>query len=262
MGEGGGTAAEELLERLVEQFASPYDFLRELVQNAMDAGSDRVDVELHVHRDGDDDEVVFEIAVADAGSGMDQQCIDAELTRLFASSKRLDRTMAGGFGVGFVSIFAWAPACVLVQTGCRGEAWEIEFDAQRRFTRRKLVDPIEGTTVRSFKAGRASEADAIAEQVRASLWRWCRFCRVDLGFTYAGKHERIHEEPPPDDEALAISHRAADTYVRVEFGEPAKVVLRRHGLVLAEGTPAVHLPAELRASWPHLQVWADSPALS
>ena len=32
-----------LLARLVAQFESPYDFVREVVQNAMDAGSDRVE---------------------------------------------------------------------------------------------------------------------------------------------------------------------------------------------------------------------------
>ncbi|MFY0536583.1 ATP-binding protein [Nannocystis pusilla] len=118
-----GVAA--LLDRLVAQFEGPYDFLRELVQNALDAGSDRAEVALDVHpgESADPDEVVFELRVADAGAGMDEAIIDGGLTRLFASTKADDRTMAGGFGIGFVSVFAWQPDAVVVQTGRAGEAW-------------------------------------------------------------------------------------------------------------------------------------------
>ena len=106
---------DALLERLVAQFESPYDFLRELVQNAMDAGSDRVEIKLESHPlRAEVDSVVFELTVIDAGAGMDEAIIDQELTRLFASSKSGDRTMAGGFGIGFVSVFAWEPEAVLV----------------------------------------------------------------------------------------------------------------------------------------------------
>ena len=109
-----------LLARLVAQFESPYDFVREIVQNAMDAGSDRVEFVLEMHAESganEPDAVVFELSMADTGRGMDETIIDEELTRLFASSKTGDRTMAGGFGVGFVSVFAWNPDAVLLQTG-------------------------------------------------------------------------------------------------------------------------------------------------
>ena len=42
------SAVAALLDRLVAQFEGPYDFLRELVQNALDAGSDRAEVALDV----------------------------------------------------------------------------------------------------------------------------------------------------------------------------------------------------------------------
>jgi DNA topoisomerase VI subunit B len=91
---------DALLERLVAQFAGPYDFLRELVQNALDAGSDRAEVVLETHTEvgGEADEVVYELRVSDAGRGMDEAVIDGGLTRLFASTKADDRTMAGGYG--------------------------------------------------------------------------------------------------------------------------------------------------------------------
>ena len=86
---------EALLDRLVAQFEGPYDFLRELVQNSLDAGSDRAEVALEVHEGDDPDAVVYELRIADAGSGMDEAVIDGGLTRLFASTKADDRTMAG-----------------------------------------------------------------------------------------------------------------------------------------------------------------------
>jgi hypothetical protein len=51
----------------------------------------------------------------------------------------------------------------------------------------------------------------------------------------------------------------------VAFAEPARVVLARHGLVLAEGPPVAHLSAcagAIGSSFGHLRVWADSPALA
>ena len=260
------SSVDELLARLVAQFASPYDFLRELVQNAMDAGSDRVEVVLHAHA-LPDDAVVFELEITDAGSGMDEAILDGELTRLFASGKQGDRTMAGGFGVGFVSVFAWEPHAVLLQTGRGGEAWELTFGADRRFEKHRLDEPVEGTTVRLFRRGRAAERDGIAEAVRDSLWRWCRFCPVELTFedvAAARGPERIHDVPLPSDEALVATHEVGDASIRVAFAVPPHVTLLRHGLVLAEGAPADLLPharAHIEASFDHLRVWADSPGL-
>lgn len=256
---------DELLARLVAQFASPYDLLRELVQNSMDAGADRVDVLLHTHEVGD--EVVFEIEVADTGSGMDEAIIDGELTRLFSSSKTADRTMAGGFGVGFVSVFAWQPHTVLVHTGRGAEAWELQFFADRRFEKRRLDEPLEGTVVRLFRRGQAAERTAIAHAIRDSLWRWCRFCPLDVTFDdRSGDRgvETIHDDPVASDELLVATHEAGDTRIRVAFAVPPHAVLLRRGLVLAEGGPAEVLPhaaTQIAASFDHLRVWADSSSL-
>ncbi len=258
-------SVDELLARLVAQFASPYDLLRELVQNSMDAGSDRVDVVLHTHEVGD--AVVFEIEIADTGSGMDEAIIDGELTRLFASGKSGDRTMAGGFGVGFVSVFAWQPDAVLLHTGRGAEAWELQFFADRRFEKRRIDEPVEGTSVRLFRRGQAAERTAIAHAIRDSLWRWCRFCPVDITFedrSDDGGPETIREDATDADEVLVAVHEAGDTRVRVAFAVPPHATLLRRGLVLAEGGPAEVLPhaaTRISASFDHLRVWADSSSL-
>jgi hypothetical protein len=264
---------DALLERLVAQFESPYDFLRELVQNAMDAGSDRVEVTLESHplRGGEPDELIFELTVIDTGAGMDEAIIDQELTRLFASSKSGDRTMAGGFGIGFVSVFAWEPEVVLVHTGRGGESWELLFYADRSFDKVALEDPIEGTTISLFRRGRKAERAAIAEAVRDSLWRWCRFCPLELSFEDLDGDdpaELIQDSPEPPELGLGAGLTQAEvrgeTTLRVSFAVPANAVFLRRGLILAEGGPKQLLASaaeKLGRSAEHLQIWADSPLL-
>ncbi|HVI01826.1 MAG TPA: ATP-binding protein, partial [Enhygromyxa sp.] len=264
---------DALLERLVAQFESPYDFLRELVQNAMDAGSDRVEVTLESHplRSGEPDELIFELTVLDTGAGMDEAIIDQELTRLFASSKSGDRTMAGGFGIGFVSVFAWEPEVVLVHTGRGGESWELVFHGDRSFEKVALEEPIEGTTISLFRRGRKAEREAIAEAVRDSLWRWCRFCPLELSFEdldSGDPAELIQDSPEPPElglgAGLSQSEVRGESTLRVSFAVPANAVFLRRGLILAEGGPKQLLASvaeKLGRTAEHLQIWADSPLL-
>lgn len=258
---------DALLSRLVAQFESPYDFLRELVQNAMDAGSDRVEVTLETHETGRGDEVIFELMVLDSGSGMDEKILDNELTRLFSSGKQNDRTTAGGFGIGFVSVFAWDPSLVLLQTGRGGQAWELTFFEDRTFEKVPVDMPVEGTTIFMYRRGRRAERKAIAEAIRDSLWRWCRFCPLELTFEDLAVDDvpdLIQDSPEPVQESLARVWKQGESEVRVSLGVPPRVVMLRHGLILAEGTPSQLLPGikgQLARSVEHLRVWADSPLL-
>lgn len=261
------TAVDALLDRLIRQFASPYDFLRELVQNAMDAGSDRVEVTLATHPCEASDEVVFELRIVDTGAGMDASILEEEFTRLFASSKTDDRTMAGGYGIGFVSVFAWEPEAVLVQTGRAGEAWELEFDRDRKFVLTPVDMPFEGTTITLLRRGPRHEHTGIAEAIRDSLWRWCRFCPLEISFEDLEADEPpelIHDKPSPTTASLAITIAEGDHQIHVALAVPPSTVLLRRGLILAEGTPSSLLP-EITAAEPksvgHLQIWVDSPEL-
>ncbi|MCR9164470.1 MAG: ATP-binding protein [Nannocystaceae bacterium] len=257
-----------LLERLVGQFASPYDFLRELVQNAMDAGSDLVEVELHQHPGDHEGEVVFELVVLDAGGGMDEEIIDGELTRLFGTSKTDDRTMAGGFGIGFVSVFAWEPERVLLQTGRRGEAWELLFHDDRQFEKRPVDMPLEGTTVRLFRRGAPSQRRDIAEAVEDALRRWCRFAPIEITFddveSAQGPRE-IAEPLEPRDVPCSVAWELGASRAVLAFGPQPQSVLLRRGLVLQEGQSATLLPVLGEAagadSMAHLVARVDSPKL-
>ncbi len=262
------TDTHALLERLVGQFASPYDFLRELVQNAMDAGSDIVEVELHQHPGDHDAEVVFELVILDAGAGMDEEIIDGELTRLFGTSKTDDRTMAGGFGVGFVSVFAWEPERVLLQTGRQGEAWELLFHEDRQFEKRPIDMPLEGTTIRLFRRGAPSQRRSIADAVEDSLRRWCRFVPIEVTFddVESGEGPReVLESFEPHDVACSVAWNLGPSRAMLAFGPEPETVLLRRGLVLEEGATAQLLPVLAEQvgaeSMTHLVARVDSPQL-
>jgi hypothetical protein len=173
---------EEALSSLVNQFADPLAFLRELVQNAVDAGSRAVDVRVE-HQPDDDDPAApgaVVIHVDDHGEGMDRQVIDTKLTRLFSSSKEGDLTKIGRFGIGFVSVFALDPDAVCVDTGRGGERWRVLFHRDRTFSRLALDTPVEGTRIRIVKTMPAAEATALRDRARAVLDHWCRHLAVEV----------------------------------------------------------------------------------
>ncbi len=171
----------DVLDTLVAQFTDPLACLRELIQNALDAGSDVVEVS--ASRDGDNH--VF--AVQDHGSGMDRATIDNQLTKLFSSSKDGDLTKIGKFGIGFVSVFALDPVAVCVDTAKGGERWRVVFGKDRSFTRVKLDEAIEGTRVRMFldHAGvrkHASNWQDLVDRARATVKHWCRHVEREVLF--------------------------------------------------------------------------------
>ena len=97
-------ASAGVVENLVTQFSNALDCFRELVQNAIDSGSARVEVWADYQAgEGHVGAMVFH--VDDYGEGMDEQVIDLQLTRLFSSTKEDDLTKIGKFGIGFVSVF-------------------------------------------------------------------------------------------------------------------------------------------------------------
>lgn len=171
----------QAVENLVTQFSSALDFYRELVQNSIDAGSASVEVWLEFTV-GAEDEGTIAIHVDDFGEGMNEEIIDNQLTRLFASSKDGDLTKIGKFGIGFVSIFAPGPRAVLLHTGRGGEAWEVMFDADRTFAKTKIDGPVEGTQITLYLTGDRARYRQIVADSRTTLRRWCSHSDVDVTF--------------------------------------------------------------------------------
>src|SRR5688572_1440352 len=107
-----------LVADMVRQFADPYAFLRELVQNGIDAGARSIEVRVERSLDA-----VITISVTDDGSGMTPEVIQGPLLTLFESSKEGDTSKIGKYGVGFVSVFALEPDEVQVITWRDGGSW-------------------------------------------------------------------------------------------------------------------------------------------
>lgn len=169
------------LDHLVNQFSDPLSFLRELIQNSIDAGTLEVEVWLE-HAPGEDGVGPMIIHVDDFGEGMDRRIIDSRLTRLFSSSKDGDLTKIGRFGIGFASVFAIKPDAVCVDTSKGGESWRILFNANRSFSRIERDLPVEGTKIQIIKT--VDQPTFLEFKLRAHevIRYWCKHVEIDLRF--------------------------------------------------------------------------------
>jgi hypothetical protein len=164
----------DALDDLINQFSDPMSFFRELIQNALDAGSDTVDIDFEFEAGAADPERgAMIVIVSDSGEGMDREIIDSKLTRLFSSAKDGDMTKIGKFGIGFVSVFAINPDAVCVDTARAGEAWRVLFDRERNFKRLRLDQAIEGTTVRIIKNSTRTEFEQFVTRAKQVVRYWC-----------------------------------------------------------------------------------------
>lgn len=170
---GGAPAADALLA-LVSQFSERTSFVRELIQNALDAGSGRVDVVVSQKSR------TMCIEVIDDGEGMDRDIIEGYLLTLFRSTKENDLTKIGKFGVGFVSLFALNPTLVTVDTARDGVHHRVVFDKNRDYTLAEVETPFEGTRVALWVKTWSKPAGKLANAIRAATHYWCRFARAEI----------------------------------------------------------------------------------
>jgi hypothetical protein len=171
-------ASAEALDTLVQQFSQPLAFLRELIQNSLDAATNRIEVEV-VYDEG---ESCARVQVTDWGEGMNREVIDTQLTRLFSSTKEGDLTRIGKFGIGFVSIFAPNPKAVVVDSGRDGEYWRVLFHPDRSFERLQRHEPIEGTRVTSYIPVARNRFDKFRQECLQTVVYWCKHCDVEIRF--------------------------------------------------------------------------------
>lgn len=165
-----------LVSEMVRQFADPYAFLRELVQNSMDAGTTKVEVDVIREADGD-----TRTRVSDSGSGMTPAIIESALLTLFSSSKEGDPTKIGKYGVGFVSVLAIEPEQVIVDTWRDGAAWRATIQRDHSYVVEEIPErPLSGTSVTLTHSMGSSAFDSHVAQVRTSLLRWCRHAHVPI----------------------------------------------------------------------------------
>ncbi|MFH2005994.1 MAG: ATP-binding protein [bacterium] len=224
--------AHDALDNLVNQFSDPMSFFRELIQNALDAGSPEIDISFEYRAGEGTQDGIMIVHVDDFGEGMDREIIDTRLTRLFSSSKDGDLTKIGRFGIGFVSVFAIQPDAVCLDTSRGGENWRVLFQRDRSFVRIQRDEPTDGTDIQIIKT---MSADGYAEFVRRAtevVTYWCKHAKAEI---------RVDDEPinlPFDLECPVKVQSSADgTDVVVGFPADAQPFFGFYnkGLTLHEG---------------------------
>jgi transglutaminase-like putative cysteine protease len=139
------SGTESFLERARTEAArygaDDWVFVRELLQNARDAGARRV--VFTVSEDGD------EVTCDDDGEGMSQEHARRYLFTLYASSKEGAANQVGRFGVGFWSVLRFHPRVVRVASRPRdgGDAWGLALDLERHEVQTTTGPPRPGTRV-------------------------------------------------------------------------------------------------------------------
>ncbi len=236
-----------VLEDLIVQFSDPYAFFRELIQNAIDAGSGEVEISFEFDEpSGEETEGTLTIHVNDFGEGMNREIIETRLTRLFSSTKDDDLTKIGRFGIGFVSVYAIQPVAVAVDTARGGECWRVVFKPDRTFELYSIPDPVEGTRIRIFKRMTRPESEEFMGRSTAVIQKWCAYVGVPIYVS------GVDIRRPFD----------VDSPIKFEFNEPGTRIIAglvghgdaafgfyNQGLTLVEGTDS---------AWPGLTFRIDS----
>lgn len=160
---------------IIAQFADPLAFYRELVQNAIDAESPAIEIEL-VH-----DTRVMLVRVRDRGCGMTRDVLENQLLVLFRSTKEQDATKIGKFGIGFASVLAPNPNVVVVSTARDGRRLVLHLARDLTF---QIFDggpaTQTGTTIELELAMSVEEAQQFAHKSHDALVRWCRHATVPI----------------------------------------------------------------------------------
>jgi hypothetical protein len=238
--------AEQLLAGVISQFSRRAACLRELVQNAIDADTDRIDVWFD-KRDG-----YYRIAVEDYGCGMTLEQIDTYLLNVFRSSKEGDLEYIGRFGIGFVSVFAMEPEFVTVETSRDDEHTRIVIGKDlsiQYFT----GEPRIGTRVGlHLKLPSDTAFNTLIAEGIAYLKHSCRFIDVELAVMrseHADDHaETLLNEPFELALPMTASYLQDGTEIHVGYGAAPHYTLMNRRLVLEVGDRALVPGAVVLAS--------------
>jgi len=259
---------------IIEQFADPYAFLRELVQNAIDAGSPSIDVSL-THRAP----TTALVRVRDRGVGMPRDVVEDGLLVLFRSTKENDDSTIGKFGVGFASVLAMRPSLIRVDTVFEGTRHVLHLSPDLSY---ELFDAgrarQSGTTVELEIDLPAAELPRFADACRESLERWCRHATVPISFavtdapradggdsddTDSDGGDSSDGKPIRIDRPLGLDGVLAEVRATSSDGRTAAVVglpddgqpylgLFNHGLTLYETREPLLGPIAVKVQDPHL----------
>lgn len=232
---------------VIAQFADPYAFYRELVQNSIDAGS----TEIHVELNYDDAAQKLRASVRDRGEGMSRDVIENQLLVLFRSTKEKDKSKIGKFGVGFKSVLSPNPDIVIVHSVREGKKHTLHlyrdltydlFDAGRATQA--------GTTVELELPTPRDQIEDVERKTEHALRRWCRHASVPITMTVrrgdTKKEMRIDGPLGFGTGHLEVRKELDDGELIVVAGIPVKgqpyLGFFNHGLMLHETNTLADLP--------------------
>lgn len=221
------TAEPGIVADMVRQFADKHAFLRELVQNGIDAGATRIEVQIDR-----DDSGVCRTSVSDDGCGMPRAVIEGPLLTLFSSSKENDSAKIGKYGIGFVSVFALEPDVVEVRTfsvnAGVSEGWLLRLFGDHTWELAPAGNAATGTTVTLVQPMTVEAFTAHVAAATKALTTWCRHARVpielivlDAGDPAATRRTPI-VEPFAAGGLVSVIWTEGDERIVAAVGEPPK----------------------------------------
>lgn len=233
------TAEPGLVDDMVRQFADPYAYLRELVQNAIDAGASRIEVSVVRDPQGR-----VTTAVDDDGCGMTRATLEGPLVTLFSSSKENDRSKIGKYGIGCMSVLACDPIHVEVLSSRDGESFLLRLFGDHGYELETApARPQSGTRVALLQTMTREELLVHGKRVQDALSCWCRHARLPIQLTLAdadapAEDQRTEIGQPfsaPGIESVVWQNGDTRIFVTVpELGAPSSIGYYNRGLTLLE----------------------------
>ncbi|NOY90519.1 MAG: hypothetical protein GXP55_04855 [Deltaproteobacteria bacterium] len=217
-----------LVSEIARQFTDPMAFYRELVQNALDAGTSSIRVSLsHDEEDGGQ----LQVRVRDDGCGMNRETLEDQLLVLFRSSKEGRTDAIGKFGIGFISVLAVNPEVVQVITS-KGDGMSYRASLFPDHSWEVSESPggaESGTTVTLHVPMARDALDEFAERSVRALRLWCKHSAAPIFFSASASGEVLREqeridEPLSIESVFQLKETVGDTVMAV--GLPGRAELR------------------------------------
>lgn len=215
-----------LLEALTEQFPEPLLCVRELIQNAADAGAQRIEVDASY----DVARSMFRLSVRDDARGMNEADIEGYLTIGF--SEKDPKRERGRFGVGKLSPYALGIVRMIVDT-CDGHvSHRLIFNSDGSGTVTKTPLRPRGTVVRIYKTCDRAEAEELTERTFSLVEERCGSIGIPL---FVNGHRVNREIGLPTAYCWAFSSPDGDGVLGI-CAEPIRTLMGG-GIVLETEAP-------------------------
>jgi hypothetical protein len=229
----------------------PWVFVRELLQNARDAGAQRVWFETS------STEGAERISCRDDGAGMTFDHAQRFLFSLYSSSKKGRSQTAGRFGIGFWSVLRFEPTEIVVRSRPqRGKSWQVRLDGHLERVRREQTVMKRGTEVVLERPASTNNLEHLLTTsiLRDAPWLRCRHRAGRLLDVRVNGHLVRNEPalPPP-----SMSFRRRGLRGVVGLGPEPRAEIFAHGFRVREAATLDELLVEANPEPPALAGGTD-----